>query len=283
MSALRIDGKAVAASVTGALPARVSALARPPGLAVVRVGEDPASVVYVHKKAQMAASLGLHQREIILPEQSSEQELLALVDSLNADEAIDGILVQLPLPAHIRSQVVLDRVDPSKDVDGFHPHNVGLLSQGRPRFVACTPLGVMRLLAHAGTPLAGAEAVVVGRSDIVGRPMAMLLEKQHATVTLCHSRTRDLAAHVGRAEVLVVAIGKAGFVPGAWVREGSTVIDVGINRDAAGKLVGDVEYAAAAERAAAITPVPGGVGPMTIAMLMENTVSAAERRQRGAT
>jgi len=278
MSARRIDGKAVAAQVTGALPARVAALSRPPGLAVVRVGEDPASVVYVHKKAQMAESLGLHQREIILPADTSQDALYGLVGELNADAAIDGILVQLPLPAHISSTVILDHIDPSKDVDGFHPENVGLLSQGRPRFVACTPLGVMRLLASEGTALSGAEAVVVGRSDIVGRPMAMLLEKQNATVTLCHSRTRDLAAHVARADVLVVAIGRANFIPGAWVKEGATVIDVGINRNAAGKLTGDVEYAPAAERALAITPVPGGVGPMTIAMLMENTVTAAERR-----
>lgn len=281
MSARRIDGKAVAAQVTGALPARVAALPRPPGLAVVRVGEDPASVVYVHKKAVTAASLGLHQREMIFPADLSEAGLLDVVDQLNADPAIDGILVQLPLPAHIRATVVLDRVDPAKDVDGFHPHNVGLLSQGRPRFVSCTPAGVMRLLDAEGTKLAGADAVVVGRSDIVGRPMAMLLEKRNATVTLCHSRTRDLESHVRRADVLVVAIGKAGFIPGEWVKEGSTVIDVGINRNQAGKLVGDVAFAAAAERAAAITPVPGGVGPMTIAMLMENTVASAERRLLG--
>lgn len=281
MSARRIDGKAVAAQVTSALPARVAALPRPPGLAVVRVGEDPASVVYVHKKAVTAASLGLHQREMIFPADLSEAGLLDVVDQLNADPAIDGILVQLPLPAHIRATVVLDRVDPAKDVDGFHPHNVGLLSQGRPRFVSCTPAGVMRLLDAEGTRLTGADAVVVGRSDIVGRPMAMLLEKRNATVTLCHSRTRDLESHVRRADVLVVAIGKAGFIPGEWVKEGSTVIDVGINRNQAGKLVGDVAFAAAAERAAAITPVPGGVGPMTIAMLMENTVASAERRLLG--
>ena len=215
------------------------------------------------------------------PADTSQDALLGLVGELNADSAIDGILVQLPLPGHISSTVILDHIDPTKDVDGFHPENVGLLSQGRPRFVACTPLGVMRLLASEGTALSGAEAVVVGRSDIVGRPMAMLLEKQNATVTLCHSRTRDLAAHVARADVLVVAIGRANFIPGAWVREGATVIDVGINRNAAGKLTGDVEYGPAFERASAITPVPGGVGPMTIAMLMENTVAAAERRLAG--
>ena len=282
MSAARIDGKAAAAELTAALPARVAALARPPGLAVVRVGEDPASAVYVHRKAVTAEKLGFHQRELIFPASLSEAELLAVVQDLNADPAIDGVLVQLPLPAHIRATVVLDAIDPAKDVDGFHPHNVGLLSQGRPRFVPCTPMGVLRLLERQGTPLSGAHAVVVGRSDIVGRPMAMLLEKKNATVTLCHSRTVNLAEHVGRADVLVVAIGRAGFIPGAWVKEGATVIDVGINRTAEGKLTGDVEYAVAATRAAAITPVPGGVGPMTIALLMENTVRAAELRQGGA-
>lgn len=279
MSARRIDGKAVAALVTEALGPRVAALSRPPGLAVVRVGDDPASAVYVHKKATTAESLGFHQRELIYPVDLGQDALLAVVDQLNADPAIDGILVQLPLPPHINATVVLDRIDPAKDVDGFHPHNVGLLSQGRARFVPCTPLGVMRLLAHEGVKLGGLDAVVIGRSDIVGRPMAMLLEKQNATVTLCHSRTRDLAAHARRADLLVVAIGRAKFVPGDWVREGAVVIDVGINRDERGKLCGDVDTAAAAERASAITPVPGGVGPMTIAMLMENTVRAAELRQ----
>jgi methylenetetrahydrofolate dehydrogenase (NADP+)/methenyltetrahydrofolate cyclohydrolase len=280
VTARRLDGRALAAAVTAALPARVARLPRPPGLAVVRVGDDPASAVYVHRKAVTAQKLGFHQRELVLPPSLSQAALLALVDELNADPAIDGILVQLPLPPGLRAAEVFDRIDPTKDVDGFHPDNVGRLSQGRPRFVPCTPLGVLRLLEADGTALAGAEAVVVGRSDIVGRPMAMLLEQRHATVTICHSRTRDLAAHLARAEVLVVAIGRPHAIPGAWIREGATVIDVGINRGRDGGLCGDV-HPSAADRAAALTPVPGGVGPMTIAMLMENTVRSAEARLTG--
>ena len=278
MSARLLDGKALAAQLTAELAPRIARLPRPPGLAVIRLGDDPASALYVHRKATTAAELGYHQREIIAPADLSQDALLAQLSELNADPAIDGILVQLPLPAHIDARRVLDHIDPTKDVDGFHPQNVGLLSQGRPRFVPCTPLGVMRLLAHAGTPLAGADAVVIGRSDIVGRPMAMLLEKANATVTLCHSRTRDLEAHVRRADVVVAALGKPRFLPGAWIKEGATVIDVGINRDANNKLCGDVDTPTARERASAITPVPGGVGPMTIALLMENTLRSAELR-----
>ena len=273
-----LDGKALARELNDALAARVAALPRPPGLTVIRVGEDPASVVYVRNKERTAKRLGLDGRQLILPEATTQAALLALVDGLNADPGVDGILVQLPLPSHIDATVVLDRIDPRKDVDGFHPENVGLLSQGRPRFVSCTPFGVMRLLERAGAALGGAEAVVIGRSNIVGRPMAMLLEKQNATVTLCHSRTRDLASHVRRADVVIAAVGRPRVVPGDWIREGATVIDVGINRLDDGKLCGDVDYDSAALRAGAITPVPGGVGPMTIAMLMENTVRSAEGR-----
>lgn len=280
MSATLLDGKALARSVQRELVPRVRALPRPPGLAVVLVGEDPASQVYVRRKGEVAERLGLVHRQINLPAAASQAELEAVVDALNADPAIDGILVQLPLPPHIPALAILDRLDPDKDVDAFHPVNAGRLSQGRPVFAPCTPSGVMRLLAQTGLGLQGKEAVVVGRSNIVGRPMAQLLEQAGATVTVCHSRTRDLEAAVRRAEVLVVAIGQARFIPGAWVREGAVVVDVGMNRLPDGGLVGDVDLEAAAERAAWLTPVPGGVGPMTIALLMENTVRSAERRQQ---
>ncbi|MDP6934733.1 MAG: bifunctional methylenetetrahydrofolate dehydrogenase/methenyltetrahydrofolate cyclohydrolase FolD [Myxococcota bacterium] len=274
-----ISGRRVAKLRGEALRRRIGALSRPPGLAVVRVGDDPASEVYVRRKTQRAQRLGFHQRELALEAETSQADLLALIDSLNVDPEIDGILVQLPLPGHLDSTVVLDHIDPAKDVDGFHPTNVGLLSQGRPVFVPCTPLGVMRLLEDQGVELQGARAVVIGRSNIVGRPMAMLLEKKHATVTLCHSRTRDVAGQVAAADVVIAAVGRPNFVKGTWIRPGATVIDVGINRLEDGSLCGDVEYEAAADRAGAITPVPGGVGPMTISMLMENTVLASERRQ----
>jgi methylenetetrahydrofolate dehydrogenase (NADP+)/methenyltetrahydrofolate cyclohydrolase len=250
-----------------------------PGLAVVLVGDDPASQVYVRGKTKAAREAGVEPFDHHLPATTSQQELLALVGRLNRDPAVDGVLVQLPLPAQIDASAVIEAIDPGKDVDGFHPENVGRLWSGAPRFVPCTPLGVMRLLAEAGTTVAGARAVVVGRSNIVGKPMAALLLAAHATVTLCHSRTADLAAEVGRADVLVAAIGKAELVRGAWIKPGATVIDVGMNRRPDGKLVGDVEFTAAAERAGAITPVPGGVGPMTIAMLLANTVASAQRRR----
>ena len=274
-----LDGKALSERLGPALRARVAALPRPPGLAVVQVGVDPASSVYVGSKRKRAERLGFHQRSLSLPADTSQAELLARVHELNADPAIDGILVQLPLPAHIDANAVLDAIDPAKDVDGFHPVNVGLLSQGRPRFVACTPLGCMKLLEQAGVKLSGMDAVVIGRSNIVGRPMAMLLEKANATVTLCHSRTRDLPQVVRRADLVVAAIGQAGFVKGDWLKDGAVVVDVGINRLPDGRLVGDVDFDAALPRCAAITPVPGGVGPMTITMLMHNTVDSAERRQ----
>ncbi len=273
-----LDGRKLGKSMGPALRARIAALPRPPGLAVIRVGDDPASAVYVASKHKRAERLGFHQESLHLPASTSQEELLALVGRLNSDDRIDGILVQLPLPAHIDATVALDHIAPDKDVDGFHPNNVGLLSQGRARFVPCTPLGCMELLGDAGVELSGKHAVVVGRSNIVGRPMAMLLEKANCTVTLCHSRTVDLEGHVGRADVLVAAVGRPEVIPGEWIKPGAVVIDVGINRLDDGRLVGDVDYAGAADRAAAITPVPGGVGPMTITMLMHNTVDSAERR-----
>jgi methylenetetrahydrofolate dehydrogenase (NADP+)/methenyltetrahydrofolate cyclohydrolase len=276
-----LDGRRIAKALSADLRARIGALSRAPGLAVVQVGEDPASSVYVGKKQSRARALGFAQQTHKLPAETSQTDLLALVDRLNDDAAVDGILVQLPLPRHIDAERVLDRIDPAKDVDGFHAENLGLLAQGRPRLVPCTPFGVMRMLAHAEIPLSGLHAVVIGRSNIVGRPQAMLLEQANCTVTLCHSRTRDLQAHLATADLVVAAVGRPEFVKGAWIRDGAVVVDVGINRLADGRLVGDVEYAAAAERASAITPVPGGVGPMTIATLMANTVRASELRQGG--
>lgn len=278
MSARVLDGKAIAGEVTEGLRDRVARLPRPPGLVVVLVGEDPASQVYVRNKKRAAEKLGFVHRQIELPAATPESDVLRLIGELNADPAVDGILVQLPLPKHMDKDRVLDLVDPQKDVDGFHPMNVGLLSQRRPGLVACTPSGVMELLARTGEKLSGKDAIVVGRSNIVGKPMVQLLEQVDCTVTLAHSRTRDLAGHVGRADIVVAAVGVPEMVKGAWIKEGAIVLDVGINRLADGRLVGDVEYAPAAERAAWITPVPGGVGPMTIAMLMQNTVRAAERR-----
>jgi methylenetetrahydrofolate dehydrogenase (NADP+)/methenyltetrahydrofolate cyclohydrolase len=279
VSARILDGRVVSAEVVASLGPRIAALARPPGLAVVLVGDDPASAVYVRNKARMAERLGYVRRQVLLPVSTTEAELLAHVDALNTDPAIDGVLVQLPLPAHIDRNRVLDRIAVDKDVDGFHPTNVGLLSQNRPCLAACTPVGVMELLARTGERVAGKDAVVVGRSNIVGRPMVQLLDQADLTVTMCHRRTQDLGAHVRRADVLVVAVGIAGLVRGEWVKPGAIVIDVGINRRADGSLCGDVAFEAAAERASWITPVPGGVGPMTIAMLMKNTLVASERRQ----
>jgi len=282
MKARFIDGKAIAQKVRDEVKAEVARFAavhgRPPGLDVVLVGEDPASVVYTRNKEKMSNEVGMRGRLHRLPAGTSESELLALVASLSVDDAVDGILVQLPLPRHLREERVLDAIDPRKDVDGLLPLNAGLLALGRPGLVPCTPRGSMRLLAETGTPLAGARAVVVGRSILVGRPMAQLLLAQHATVTLAHSRTRDLPALCREADVLVAAVGKPRMIEGSWIKEGATVIDVGINRTADGKLVGDVDTEAAAERAAWITPVPGGVGPMTIACLLENTVLAAWSR-----
>jgi len=249
-----------------------------PGLAVVLAGEDPASHVYVRNKTVACAEVGIRTFDHRLPASVTQAELLALVDELNRNPEVDGILVQLPLPAGIDARQVLLAISPLKDVDGFHPENLGRLLMGEPRFVACTPLGVMRLLQESQTPLAGADAVVIGRSNIVGKPLAALLISADCTVTVCHSRTRDLAERVRRADVVVAALGRAETVKGDWIKPGATVIDVGTNRRADGKLVGDVAFAEAVTRARAITPVPGGVGPMTIAMLLSNTLQSAKRR-----
>jgi methylenetetrahydrofolate dehydrogenase (NADP+)/methenyltetrahydrofolate cyclohydrolase len=281
MMARILDGKALAAQVRRAVAGEVAKLARGgvvPKLAVVLVGEDPASQIYVRGKHRAAAEVGVVTLDHTLPAATSQVALLALIEGCNADDSVDGILVQLPLPAHIAAAAVLDRIRPDKDVDGFHADNLGRLAQGRPRFVAATPKGCMRLLDAGGGELAGARAVVVGRSANVGKPMAMLLTNASATVTVCHSRTPDLAAQVGGADIVVAAAGRAELVRGDWIKPGAVVIDVGITRRADGTLVGDVEIAAAAARAAAITPVPGGVGPMTIASLLENTVLAARLR-----
>ena len=247
---------------------------------MVLVGDDPASHIYVRKKTEACAEAGFRTFDHRLPATTSEDQLLALVAALNADRQVDGILIQVPLPKGIDARRVLLAVDPAKDVDGFHPDNLGRLLMGEPRFVACTPFGIMKLIEEAGLPLAGADAVVVGRSNTVGKPIAALLIAADATVTVCHSRTRDLAAVVGRADVLVAAVGRAEMIRGAWIKPGAVVIDVGINRLPSGKLVGDVEFAPAAARASAITPVPGGVGPMTVAMLLSNTLLSARARAR---
>jgi methylenetetrahydrofolate dehydrogenase (NADP+)/methenyltetrahydrofolate cyclohydrolase len=279
-----IDGKAIAARVRAEVTAQVreiEARARvKPGLALVRVGNDPASEIYVRGKVKACLETGMAGFEHILPEETSSAELLALVRKLNVDAKVHGVLVQLPLPKQINADEVLDLLAPQKDVDGFGPHNAGALFTGRKGLRPCTPLGILRLLDEAQTPLQGARALVVGRSNIVGKPVAMLLLERHATVTMAHSRTVALDQEVARADVLVAAIGKAEMIKGAWIKPGATVIDVGMNRNAAGKLVGDVEFAPAAERARAITPVPGGVGPMTIAYLLSNTIQAA-RAQLG--
>lgn len=275
-----LDGKALAARIRAGLAARVAALPFEPGLVVVRVGEDPASGVYVRNKDRAAREAGFASRTLHLPEATTEAELLATVAALNADEAVDGILVQLPLPAHIRTDAAIAAVDPRKDVDGFHPLNAGRLAAGLPGLVPCTPRGVMHLLAESGARLRGARALVLGRSQIVGRPMAQLLLGADCTVTIAHSRTDELGAECRRADILVAAVGRAEMVKGGWIKPGAVVIDVGINRRADGTLCGDVAFAEAGH-AAAITPVPGGVGPMTIACLLENTLDAALSR-RGA-
>jgi len=275
-----IDGKAVAAVVRAEVRERVVRLATRgivPGLAAVLVGDDPASLVYVGNKEKACEQVGIRSLRHRLPASTSETELVALVRRLGDDADVHGILVQLPLPAPLRAQVVIEALAPEKDVDGLHPVNQGRLLAGLPGLRPCTPLGVLRLLDTTGVALAGARAVVVGRSVLVGKPVAFLLLERHATVTLCHSRTADLAGEVGRADVVVAATGQPALVRGEWIRPGAVVIDVGINRGADGRLCGDVEFEPARARAASITPVPGGVGPMTVAMLLANTVTAAEQ------
>lgn len=282
MAARVIDGKAVAgralAEVKTGVQARVAAGKTAPGLAVILVGENPASQVYVRNKRRECGTAGMLSFEHDLPATTSEADLLALIDRLNADPTVHGILVQLPLPAHVNAERVTDRIDPGKDVDGFHPSNIGALVLKRPTLRPCTPYGCMVLLGETGEDLVGKHAVMIGQSNIVGRPMALELLMARCTVTICHSATRDLPGIVRQGDIVVAGVGKAKFVPGDWIKPGAIVIDVGINRGADGKLVGDVDFPAASERAAWITPVPGGVGPMTIAMLLRNTLLAAQRR-----
>lgn len=282
MSADIIDGIAFAAALRGRIASEVAkfqqAAGRTPGLAVVLVGDDPASGVYVRAKGKATREVGMLSIEHRLGADTAQDELLALVDQLNADPTVDGILVQLPLPAHIDERVVIARIDPDKDVDGFHPVNAGRLATGLPGFVPCTPLGCLMLLKDQLGDLSGKDAVVIGRSNIVGKPMAQLLIRESATVTVAHSRTHDLPGVVHRADIVVAAVGRANMVKGEWIKPGATVIDVGINRTDDG-LVGDVDFAGAASVAGAITPVPGGVGPMTIACLLRNTLVSAARRE----
>ncbi len=279
MTAIRMDGKALAAKIRAQVAVDVRAFGEPVCLATILVGDDPASHVYVGKKHEASREAGIESRDHRFPEATPESEILDLLADLNADDAVDGILVQLPLPAHMDEPTVTRAVDPAKDVDGFHPLNAGRLFLGEPLHVPATPLGVMAMLAEYGVELKGAEAVVIGRSEIVGKPMAMLLLAEHATVTICHSRTVDLAAHARRADVLVAAVGRPGLVTPEMVKPGAAVIDVGVNRTDQG-LVGDVDPAVA-EVAGLMTPVPGGVGPMTIAMLLRNTLTAAQHRRSG--
>jgi methylenetetrahydrofolate dehydrogenase (NADP+)/methenyltetrahydrofolate cyclohydrolase len=273
-----LDGKAIAARVRAEVKSAVDALAARgvvPALHVVLVGEDPASAQYVRNKERAAAEVGLRGTTHRLPADTPEAEVLSLLARLNADPEADGTLVQLPLPRHIDPDKVMDATDPARDVDGFHPVNLGRLVAGLPGVVPCTPAGILRLIDEAGAPIEGRRAVVIGRSLIVGKPVALLLLQRHATVTICHSRTLDLAARVAEADIVVAAIGKARLVRGAWIKPGAVVIDVGTNRTDDGKFCGDVEFDVASGRASAITPVPGGVGPMTIAYLLRNTVTAA--------
>jgi len=280
MSARLIDGVALARQIRGQATERAAALTQVgvrPGLAVILVGEDPASEVYVRNKVAACQQAGLHSVKEQYPATMSEAELLARIAVLNRDPAIHGILVQLPLPSHMSAHKVIEAIAADKDVDGFHVSNAGLLMTGQPLFRPCTPYGIMKMLEAENVPLRGAEAVIVGASNIVGKPMAMLLLQAGATITLCNSKTRDLAAQTRRADVLVVATGKPGMIRGDMVKPGAVVIDVGIHRGADGKLCGDVDFASVSQIASAMTPVPGGVGPMTIAMLLINTIEAAER------
>ncbi len=284
MSAQILDGKAIAADVRVNVKQRVDEVVasgrRAPGLAVVLMGENPASGVYVRNKRRACAEVGFYSELHELPATTSEQDLLALVDELNAKDAIDGILVQLPLPEHIDEEAVIECILPTKDVDGFHPYNVGRLVLRMPLLRSCTPRGIMTLLERTGQKLEGLDAVIIGQSNIVGRPMALELLAARCTITVCHSRTKELAQKARNADVLVVATGRPQMISGDWIKPGAIVIDVGINRTEEGKLVGDVEFDSAREKAGWITPVPGGVGPMTIATLLENTLQAAELHQK---
>lgn len=280
MTAQIIDGKSIALRIRDDVRARVAARAagghRPPGLAVIQVGADPASAIYVRNKRTACEAAGILSFAHDLPESTTQDELLSLIDDLNSDVTVDGILVQLPLPHHIESHVVIERINPLKDVDGFHPYTVGRLAQRIPVLRPCTPYGIMKMLEHIEIDPKGRHAVIVGASNIVGRPLALEFLLAGATVTVCHKFTTDLQAQVERADILAVAVGKPELIPGGWIKKGAIVFDVGINRLEDGTLRGDVEFAAAAERAAWITPVPGGVGPMTVAMLMHNTLEANE-------
>ena len=281
MTARLIDGKEIAAElradVKQHVAQRVASGHRAPGLAMIMVGDNPASQVYVRNKRKACKEVGIQSFSHDLPADTTQKQLLSLIDELNTNQAVDGILVQLPLPAHIDQEIVLERIHPMKDVDGFHPYNIGRLVLRMPVLRPCTARGVIRLLESTGEPIRGQNAVVVGASNNVGRPMSLELLLAGCTVTTCHRFTKDLAAQVGQADIVVVAVGKPGIVKGEWIKPGAIVIDVGINRDAEGSLVGDVEFESAKERAGWITPVPGGVGPMTVATLLLNTLDAAER------
>jgi len=284
VSAQLIDGKALALRLREVIAQEVGVLVKDigikPGLAAVLVGDDPASAVYVRNKKIACEKAGVYPQEHLLPGSTTQEALLALIHQLNADPKIHGILVQLPLPSHIESKTILQAVSPEKDADGFHPVNVGRLVEGEPVFVPCTPKGIIHMIDSTGLDIVGRRAVVIGRSNIVGKPVAMLLLHRHATITICHSKTKDLPSVVREADIVIAAIGKPLFVTSDMVKEGAVVIDVGINRLADGKLVGDVDFARVKERASWITPVPGGVGPMTIAMLLQNTLESAKRFSR---
>ncbi len=279
MSARIISGTSLAAQVRADLARRVEQLEFRPGLAVVLVGEDPASAVYVRNKDRAAHGAGIRATTHRMPAETTEAELLSRIDDLNRDADVDGILVQFPLPKHIDTRAIIEAIDPAKDVDGFHPINAGRLQDGATTLAPCTPRGIIKLLDHAEAPLRGARAIVLGRSSIVGRPVATLLLNADATVTIAHSRTADLAERCREADIVIAAVGRPELVRGDWIKPGAVVIDVGINRRPDGTLAGDVAFAEAAERAGAITPVPGGVGPMTIACLLENTLDAALARR----
>ncbi|PIC84819.1 bifunctional methylenetetrahydrofolate dehydrogenase/methenyltetrahydrofolate cyclohydrolase FolD [Sporosarcina sp. P1] len=286
MSSKKIDGKAIGREIRNELKEEVASLVAQgvqPGLAVILVGENPASETYVKNKEKSSKEAGMKSVLTKLPETVSEEDLLAEVEKLNEDDTIDGILVQLPLPKHIDENKVIRAISPEKDVDGFHPMNVGKMLIGQETFLPCTPYGIMQLLERSNVDIAGKHAVIIGRSNIVGKPMGQLLLQKDATVTYCHSRTKDLKKFTQQADILIVAIGIAKFITGDYIKEGAVVIDVGMNRDENGKLCGDVDYESAEKQASAITPVPGGVGPMTITMLLKNTVESAEKKLKART